>query len=95
MEAIRMVQEGVAEPQDIDRAMSLGYRHPMGPLMLGDLVGLDVRLKIATHLASVYGDRFEPPQLLRKMVAEGRLGKKSGTGFYDWSSGSAVPVQEG
>jgi 3-hydroxybutyryl-CoA dehydrogenase len=95
IEAIRMVQEGVAEPQDIDRAMSLGYRHPMGPLMLGDLVGLDVRLKIATHLASVYGDRFEPPQLLRKMVAEGRLGKKSGTGFYDWSSGSAVPIQEG
>ena len=92
VEAIRMVQEGVAEPQDIDRAMSLGYRHPMGPLMLGDLVGLDVRLKIATHLASVYGARFEPPELLHEMVADGRLGKKSGIGFYDWSSGSAVPV---
>lgn len=94
IEAIRMVQEGVAEPQDIDRAMSLGYRHPMGPLMLGDLVGLDVRLKIATHLASVYGPRFEPPELLHEMVAGGRLGKKSGIGFYDWSSGSAVPVKE-
>jgi len=95
IEAIRMVQEGVAEPVDIDRAMSLGYRHPMGPLMLGDLVGLDVRLKIASHLASVYGDRFDPPELLIAMVAEGRLGKKSGIGFYDWASGSAVPIQEG
>ncbi len=95
IEAIRMVQEGVAAPVDIDRAMSLGYRHPMGPLMLGDLVGLDVRLKIASHLASVYGERFEPPELLRKMVDEGRLGKKSGSGFYDWTSGSAVPIQEG
>jgi 3-hydroxybutyryl-CoA dehydrogenase len=95
IEAIRMVQEGVAEPVDIDRAMSLGYRHPMGPLMLGDLVGLDVRLKIASHLASVYGDRFEPPELLVAMVTEGRLGKKSGIGFYDWTSGSAVPIQEG
>jgi 3-hydroxybutyryl-CoA dehydrogenase len=95
IEAIRMVQEGVAEPVDIDRAMSLGYRHPMGPLMLGDLVGLDVRLKIASHLATVYGDRFEPPELLVSMVAEGRLGKKSGIGFYDWTSGSAVPIQEG
>jgi 3-hydroxybutyryl-CoA dehydrogenase len=92
IEAIRMVQEGVAEPADIDRAMSLGYRHPMGPLMLGDLVGLDVRLKIASHLASVYGDRFEPPELLTTMVAEGKLGRKTGIGFYDWTSGSAVPV---
>lgn len=95
IEAIRMVEEGVGAPADIDRAMSLGYRHPMGPLMLGDLVGLDVRLKIASHLASVYGDRFEPPELLRAMVAEGRLGKKSGIGFYDWTSGSAIPIQEG
>jgi 3-hydroxybutyryl-CoA dehydrogenase len=95
IEAIRMVQEGVAEPVDIDRAMSLGYRHPMGPLMLGDLVGLDVRLKIASHLSSVYGERFVPPELLTRMVAEGRLGKKSGIGFYDWTSGSAVPIQEG
>lgn len=94
IEAIRMVEQGVASPQDIDTAMRLGYRHPMGPLMLGDLVGLDVRLKIAEHLASVYGDRFEPPALLRDMVARGDLGKKSGRGFYDWSSGSAVPIEE-
>lgn len=84
LEAIRMVEEGVAAPEDIDRAMELGYRHPMGPLRTGDLVGLDVRLAIAEHLAATYGERFEPPQLLRDMVAEGRLGKKTGKGFYDW-----------
>ena len=94
IEAIRMVEEGVAAPTDIDRAMALGYGYPMGPLMLGDLVGLDVRLKIASHLASVYGERFRPPELLKTMVAEGKLGKKSGVGFYDWTSGSAVPLQE-
>lgn len=94
LEAIRMVEQGVASPADIDTAMRLGYRHPMGPLMLGDLVGLDVRLGIAEHLASVYGDRFEPPRLLRSMVAAGNLGKKSGRGFYDWSSGSAEPIEE-
>ena len=94
IEAIRMVEEGVAAPADIDTAMRLGYRHPMGPLMLGDLVGLDVRLKIADHLCSVYGPRFDPPRLLREMVADGRLGKKSGIGFYDWTSGSPVPIQE-
>ena len=94
IEAIRMVEEGVAAPQDIDRAMSLGYRHPMGPLMLGDLVGLDVRLKIADHLASVYGERFSPPELLRTMVERGDIGKKSGRGFYDWSTGSASPIEE-
>jgi 3-hydroxybutyryl-CoA dehydrogenase len=93
IEAVRMVEQGVASPADIDRAMSLGYGHPMGPLMLGDLVGHDVRLGIATHLASVYGERFEPPDLLRSMVAEGKLGKKTGMGFYDWTSGSAVPIE--
>ncbi len=66
----------------------------MGPLMLGDLVGHDVRLGIATHLASVYGERFEPPDLLRSMVAEGKLGKKTGIGFYDWTSGSPVPIDD-
>ena len=81
-----MVEQGVARPEDIDRAMELGYRHPMGPLKLTDLVGLDVRLGIAEHLANVLDDRrFEPPQLLRDLVAEGKLGKKSGQGFYDWS----------
>lgn len=94
LEAVRMVEQGVARPEDIDRAMSLGYRHPMGPLMLGDLVGHDVRLGIATHLASVYGDRFEPPALLRRMVEEGKLGKKTGIGFYDWSSGSPLPIED-
>ncbi len=85
LEAVRMVQEGVASPQDIDRAMELGYRHPMGPCRLGDLVGHDVRLGIAEYLAAELGPRFEPPQLLRDMVAEGRLGKKTGQGFYSWT----------
>ncbi len=87
LEAIRMVEEGVASAQDIDTALELGYRHPMGPLKLTDLVGLDVRLGIAEHLAEVLDDRrFAPPQLLRDMVADGKLGKKSGQGFYDWSA---------
>ncbi|HSG47527.1 MAG TPA: 3-hydroxyacyl-CoA dehydrogenase family protein [Longimicrobiales bacterium] len=86
MEAIRMVEEGVASPQDIDKAMELGYRHPMGPLKLTDLVGLDVRLGIAEYLHETLGsEAFRPPELLRRMVAEGKLGKKSGRGFYDWS----------
>ena len=85
LEAIRMVEEGVASAADIDTAMELGYRHPMGPLKLTDLVGLDVRLGIAEHLAKVLDDRrFDPPALLRKLVAEGKLGKKSGQGFYAW-----------
>lgn len=84
MEAIRMVEEEVASPADIDTAMELGYRHPMGPLKLTDLVGLDVRLGIAEYLSRELGPRFEPPQLLRDMVAEGRLGKKVGRGFYEW-----------
>ena len=86
MEAIRMVEEAVASPVDIDKAMELGYKHPMGPLKLTDLVGLDVRLKIADYLhVTLGGDHFKPPQLLRDMVAEGKLGKKSGHGFYDWT----------
>lgn len=85
LEAIRMVEQGVASPEDIDRAMELGYNHPMGPLRLGDLVGLDVRLAIAEHLHRTLGDdTYRPPELLRRMVAEGRLGRKSGRGFYDW-----------
>ena len=85
MEAIRMFEEGVASAEDIDRAMVLGYNHPMGPLRLTDLVGLDVRLKIAEYLASALGPRFEPPQLLRRMVDEGKLGQKTGRGFYEWN----------
>lgn len=85
LEAIRMLEEGVASAADIDRAMELGYNHPMGPLRLTDLVGLDVRLGIAEVLAASLGERFEPPVLLREMVAEGKLGKKTGRGFYEWS----------
>lgn len=84
LEAIRMLEENVASAEDIDRAMELGYNHPMGPLRLTDLVGLDVRLGIAEYLAATLGPRFEPPELLRRMVAEGKLGKKSGRGFYEW-----------
>ncbi|MBN9154345.1 MAG: 3-hydroxyacyl-CoA dehydrogenase family protein [Microbacterium sp.] len=85
LEAIRMVEEGVAEPADIDAAMVLGYRHPLGPLRTTDLVGLDVRLGIAVELHARLGERFAPPEMLRRMVAEGRLGRKSGRGFYEWS----------
>ncbi|NJQ04223.1 3-hydroxyacyl-CoA dehydrogenase family protein [Streptomyces lonarensis] len=84
LEAIRMVEEGVADPEAIDRAMTLGYRHPMGPLRLTDLVGLDVRLAIADHLHATLGERFAPPRLLREKVARGELGRKSGQGFHRW-----------
>ncbi len=85
LEAIRMVEENVASPTDIDRAMVLGYRHPMGPLRLTDVVGLDVRLEIARYLYQELGSEgFRPPELLERMVEDGRLGKKTGRGFYDW-----------
>src|SRR5690606_26362895 len=84
LEAIRMLEEGVASAEDIDRAMELGYRHPMGPLRTTDIVGLDVRLGIADELHATLGDRFAPPAMLRRLVAEGRLGRKSGEGFYRW-----------
>ncbi len=84
-EAMRMFQEGVASARDIDRAMTLGYRHPIGPLALTDLVGLDVRLAISDHLFKELGtDTFKAPDILRKMVAEGKLGRKSGEGFYSY-----------
>ncbi|HLR95810.1 MAG TPA: 3-hydroxyacyl-CoA dehydrogenase family protein, partial [Jiangellaceae bacterium] len=85
LEAIRMLEQNVASAEDIDRAMELGYRHPMGPLRLTDLVGLDVRLDIARNLTAAYGDRFSPPQLLIDKVAAGELGRKSGRGFHHWS----------
>ncbi|MEZ4654205.1 MAG: 3-hydroxyacyl-CoA dehydrogenase NAD-binding domain-containing protein [Candidatus Eisenbacteria bacterium] len=86
LEAIRMVEQGVASAADIDTAMALGYAHPMGPLRLTDLVGLDVRLSIAESLHErLQSEAFRPPELLRKMVAEGNLGKKTGRGFYDWN----------
>jgi 3-hydroxybutyryl-CoA dehydrogenase len=85
LEAVRMLEAGVASAADIDRAMELGYNHPIGPLRLGDIVGLDVRLAIADHLHTALGsDVFRAPELLRRMVAEGKLGRKSGEGFYRW-----------
>ncbi|WP_140955393.1 3-hydroxyacyl-CoA dehydrogenase family protein [Brevibacterium sp. XM4083] len=84
LEAIRMVEEGVASAADIDTAMTLGYRHPAGPLKTTDIVGLDVRLGIAEHLERELGPRFAPPQLLRDKVTAGELGRKTGKGFYDW-----------
>jgi 3-hydroxybutyryl-CoA dehydrogenase len=84
LEAIRMLEEGVADAGSIDRAMELGYRHPMGPLRSTDLVGLDVRLAIAEHLERELGERFTPPRLLRDKVARGELGRKTGQGFFSW-----------
>ena len=91
LEAIRMVESGVASPEDIDRAMELGYRHPMGPLKLTDWVGLDVRLAIAEHLEREVGPQFAVPPLLRKMVEEGKLGRKTNEGFYLWEGKTAKP----
>ena len=90
-EAIRMLESGVASAVDIDRAMELGYRHPMGPLKLTDLVGLDVRLAILDHLHKEIGEQFRAPALLRQMVRAGKLGKKAGEGFYVWKDGVAQP----
>ena len=87
LEAMRMVEQQVASPQDIDRAMELGYGHPMGPLKLTDLVGLDVRLAIAEYLHRVLNEpHYAPPAILRAKVAAGELGKKTGKGFYEWPS---------
>lgn len=85
LEAIRMVEEGVACAEHIDAAMELGCRHPLGPLKSTDIIGLDVRLGIAEYLSDQLGERFAPPRLLREMVERGELGRKSGKGFYDWS----------
>jgi 3-hydroxybutyryl-CoA dehydrogenase len=90
-EAMRMLEQGVGSAVDIDRAMELGYRHPMGPLKLTDLVGLDVRLTILEHLHKELGEVFRPPVILRQMVRAGRLGKKSGAGFYRWTDAGPVP----
>ena len=93
-EAIRMLADGVASAKDIDTAMVLGYKHPMGPLALTDLVGLDVRRDILLNLKESFGDdSYTPHPLLEKLVSEGRLGKKSGKGIYDWSSGSAEETE--
>ncbi len=92
-EAMRMLETGVASILDIDRAMELGYRHPMGPLKLTDLVGLDVRLSILEHLHKEIGEQFRPPVILRQMVRAGRLGKKTGEGFYRWTETGPVPAR--
>ncbi len=92
LEAMRMLEDGVASAADIDRAMEIGYRHPMGPLKLTDLVGLDVRLDIARNLARTYGERYAPPAILERMVAAGDIGKKSGRGFYRWTERGPEPV---
>jgi 3-hydroxybutyryl-CoA dehydrogenase len=90
VEAMRMVEEGVASPEDIDAAMELGYNHPQGPIALGDVVGLDVRLDILEHLREELGERFRPPQILKRKVRAGKLGKKTGEGFYVWEDGEIV-----
>jgi len=87
LEAMRMLEDGVASAEDIDAAMVLGYGHPMGPLKLTDVVGLDVRLGIAEYLEQSLGERFSPPEILRDKVARGELGRKSGQGFYTWNDG--------
>ncbi|WP_096389893.1 3-hydroxyacyl-CoA dehydrogenase family protein [Halopenitus persicus] len=92
VEAIRMLEEGVASAEDIDQAMELGYNHPMGPLELTDVVGLDVRLDILEYLREELGERFKPPQTLKRKVRAGKLGKKSGEGFYVWEDGEVVGV---
>ncbi len=95
LEAMRMFEDGVASARDIDAAMELGYNHPMGPLKLTDLVGLDVRLAIAEHLArTIDAQRFAVPPILRELVAAGKLGRKTGEGFYVWRDGEPVSKEE-
>jgi len=95
-EAMRMVEEGVASAEAVDDAMELGYNHPVGPLELTDIVGLDVRLDILEYLREELGERFRPPQVLKRKVRAGDLGKKTGEGFYVWADGEAVrPADEG
>lgn len=93
-EAMRMLQEGVASPRDIDTAMKLGYNHPMGPIELTDHVGLDVRLGVLEYLREELGERFRPPQLLKQKVRADKLGKKTGEGFYVWEDSEIVDTSD-
>lgn len=95
LEAMRMLQDGVASAEDIDKAMVIAYRHPMGPLRLSDIVGLDVRLDIARNLSVELGDRYAPPQILQDMVAAGDLGRKTGRGFFNWPADAPQAVAPG
>jgi len=95
LEAMRMVEQGVAGAEAIDRAMELGYRHPMGPLKTTDYVGLDVRLSVAEHLHREVGEQFRPPQILRRMVRAGKLGRKAGEGFYRWEANKCLGPADG
>lgn len=95
VEAVRMLETGVADPRDVDEAMERGYGHPVGPIELTDTVGLDVRLDILEHLREELGERFKPPALLRRKVRAGNLGKKTGEGFYVWDEGEIVGVADG
>lgn len=90
LEAMRMLESGVASPRDIDTAMELGYNHPVGPLELTDIVGLDVRLGVLEHLREELGERFRPPQILKQKVRAGNLGKKTGEGFYIWDGDDRI-----
>jgi len=94
VEAMRMVEQGVASVEDIDASMELGYNHPVGPLELTDRVGLDVRLDILEYLHEELGDRFEPPEILRRKVEQGNIGKKVGRGFYVWEGGEPKDVAD-
>ncbi|MDT7561439.1 MAG: 3-hydroxybutyryl-CoA dehydrogenase [Pseudonocardiales bacterium] len=84
-EAMRMLEEGVADATDIDRAAVLAYQHPIGPLRLSDVVGLDVRLDVARNLSRIYGERYAPPTILTTLVERGDLGRKTGRGFFEWT----------
>lgn len=94
LEAMRMLEEDVATAEDIDRGMVLGYKFPVGPLELSDIVGLDVRLAIADHLSEELGERFAAPAILREKVSKGELGAKSGQGFYAWADGRKIDSAE-
>lgn len=94
LEAVRMAQEGVASIEDIDETMRLGYNQPMGPIELVDHTGIDVNVEVLEYLREELGERFKPPQLLKRKVRAGKLGRKTGEGFYVWEDGEIVGVSD-